>query len=122
MKKIFLLISLLISLISFSFVDGQYSVKKNNGNTIAVMKMICKNGKILYISFDEQYSSGKSIKLEDKSFANQEMRVSNHVVMSNSIDNINVDFKNSGYSNDFKQLYKFLEDKAKRGEKGDFTL
>lgn len=122
MKKIFMIISLLISVISFSFVDGQYSVKKNNGNTIAVMKMICKNGKILYVSFDEQYSSGKSVKLEDKSFANQEMRVSSHVVMRNSIDNINIDFKNSAYSNDFKQFYKFLENKAKNGEKGDFTI
>lgn len=122
MKKFIILISTLISILSFSFVDGHYSVTKNNGQMQATMKMICKNGKILSVNFDEKYSSGKSIKLEDKFFASQAMKISNHVSLNNSINGVKIDFNNSTYSEDFKKLYEFLEQKAKNGEKGDFTI
>lgn len=122
MKKLFVLLSMFLSLISFSFIDGKYTVTKNKGNTIAIMKMICKNNKILSVNFDELYTSGKSIKLENKSFARQSMTISNHVSMNNSIEGVKIDFSNQEYSDDFKELYKFLESKAKSGKIGDYTI
>ncbi|MBE3030536.1 hypothetical protein IMK15_00865 [Sneathia sp. DSM 16631] len=122
MKKLIVLLSTLITILSFSFVNGTYSAKKSNGSSTSEMTIICRNGKIMSVSFDEKMANGNSLKLSDNFFANQTLSLSQSIRERNTIDGVKIDLGNNNYSSDFKELFRFLEDKAKKGEVGSFRL
>ena len=113
MKKIIFLLSTLITLLSFSYIDGRYTAIKKNGNNISELTLIYRNNKIISAAFDKKNSTGLSEKLTNKEFATKSIRV------SSQISKINFD---SDTDKDLKELFKFLEEKAKKGEKGTFEL
>ena len=86
------------------------------------MTIICRNGKIMSVSFDEKMANGNSLKLSDNFFANQTLSLSQSIRERNTIDGVKIDLGNNNYSSDFKELFRFLEDKAKKGEVGSFRL
>lgn len=86
------------------------------------MTIICRNGKIMSVSFDEKMANGNSLKLSDNFFASQTLNLSQSIRERNTIDGVKIDLGNNNYSSDFKELFRFLEDKAKKGEAGSFRL
>ena len=69
MKKIIFLLSTLITLLSFSYIDGRYTAIKKNGNNISELTLIYRNNKIISAAFDKKNSTGLSEKLTNKEFA-----------------------------------------------------
>ena len=121
MKKIIFLLSTLITLLSFSYIDGRYTAIKKNGNNISELTLIYRNNKIISAAFDKKNSTGLSEKLTNKEFATKSIRVSSQISMYNSIEGVKINF-DSDTDKDLKELFKFLEEKAKKGEKGTFEL
>ena len=74
------------------------------------------------VSFDEKMANGNSLKLSDNFFASQTLSLSQSIRERNTIDGVKIDLGNNNYSSDFKELFRFLEDKAKKGEVGSFRL
>ena len=121
MKKIIFLLSTLVTLLSFSYIDGRYTAIKKNGNNISELTLIYRNNKIISAAFDKKNSTGLSEKLTNKEFATKSIRVSSQISMYNSIEGVKINF-DSDTDKDLKELFKFLEEKAKKGEKGTFEL
>ena len=121
MKKIIFLLSTLVTLLSFSYIDGRYTAIKKNGNNISELTLIYRNNKIISAAFDKKNSTGLSEKLTNKEFATKSIRVSSQISMYNSIEGVKINF-DSDTDKDLKELFKLLEEKAKKGEKGTFEL
>ena len=136
MNKIFrfFLFMTMVFTISFSAMkDGSYSVEgKAAGGWQPFMKMTVKNQKIIGVQYDRKNSNGQLLSLDQKgnekfkekngmSFRDATFTLSRSLIKTQNIEdleNINV----PEATNEFKQLGRFLIEKANAGTEGNFTL
>lgn len=120
MKKLLTVITMFISLITFSgtLKDGTYEVVSKKNNEVAEMRMIVKNSKILSIKFDQK-KDNKSYSLDSKDFREKNIRITREISAVGSIEGVKLDF-NENSNEVFKKLYYFLIEKSENGQTGSF--
>ena len=114
MKKLIFFILLFTSVLTFSELkDGTYSVeKKYDANYATCVKLIVKNNKLIGAQADKKNSQRKLYSMDNPTFRDQSLAISRKFVSTQSVNDIS--------DSNFRELVKFLLEKANNGQTGDF--
>lgn len=114
MKKLIFFILLFTSVLTFSELkDGTYSVeKKYDANYATFVKLIVKNNKVIGAQYDKKNSQGKLYSMDNPTFRDQSLAISRKFISTQSVNDIS--------DSNFRELVKFLLEKANNGQTGDF--
>lgn len=134
MKKIIILFMFLVSIISFSIVnDGMYYVeKKYDNNWVSFVKLTVKSNKIIGVQYDKknnekelmsimQAENEKYAKNYGETFRETSFKMGRSLITTQNIDTVN-NIKDNKSLNEFKEMVKFLIEKAKIGQTGEFKI
>ena len=101
MKKLIFFILLFTSVLTFSELkDGTF------------VKLIVKNNKVIGAQYDKKNSQGKLYSMDNPTFRDQSLVISRKFVSTQSVNDIS--------DSNFRELVKFLLEKANNGQTGDF--
>lgn len=134
MKKIIILFMFFVSIVTFSTVsDGMYYVeKKYDNNWVSFVKLTVKSNKIIGVQYDKknnekelmsiiQEENEKYAKNYGETFRETSFKMGRNLIMTQNIDTI-TNIKDNKSLNEFREMVKFLIEKAKVGQTGEFKI
>ncbi len=123
MKKLIMVISLMVSLFTFSktLQNGQYRVEEivTKNDKIYEMTMLVRNNKIVTVSFDVKNSDGKSIIFGNKNLMDQRIKFTRCITAGKDISSQKI-FENVEIEKHSRELFEYLTKKSEMGETGHF--
>ena len=111
MKKLVFIFMMFVSIFSFAEMkDGVYSAEKNyDSEWKSIVKITVKRDKIIGAQFDRQNKSGQSLSLNKDDFRDS----SRELVSSQNVNDV---------IPEFREIVKFLIQKANNGETGNYKM
>ena len=111
MKKLVFIFMMFVSIFSFAEMkDGTYSAEKNyDSEWKSIVKITVKRDKIIGAQFDRQNKNGQSLSLNKDDFRDS----SRELVSSQNANNV---------IPEFREIVKFLIQKANNGETGNHKM
>lgn len=122
MKKFLVILMFLLNILGFSALkNGIYSVeKKYDGNWKSFVKLTVRDGKIIGAQYDRKNSKGELFSMNQSSFRDMALEISRSLINSQNVSSVSG--KNAKAVSEFKEMSKFLINKANNGETGDFKM
>ena len=122
MKKFLVILMFLLNILGFSaFKNGIYSVeKKYDGNWKSFVKLTVRDGKIIGAQYDRKNSKGELFSMNQSSFRDMALEISRSLINSQNVSSVSG--KDAKAVSEFKEMSKFLINKANNGETGDFKM
>jgi len=122
MKKILFALMLFVNILGFSALkNGIYSVeKKYDGNWKSFVKLTVRDGKIIGAQYDRKNSKGELFSMNQSSFRDMALEISRSLINSQNVSSVSG--KDAKAVSEFKEMSKFLINKANNGETGDFKM
>ena len=122
MKKILFTLMLFVNILGFSALkNGIYSVeKKYDGNWKSFVKLTVRDGKIIGAQYDRKNSKGELFSMNQSSFRDMALEISRSLINSQNVSSVSG--KDAKAVSEFKEMSKFLINKANNGETGDFKM
>lgn len=115
MKKLVFILMMFASIFSFAEMkDGTYSAEKNyDSEWKSIVKITVKRDKIIGAQFDRQNKNGQSLSLNKDDFRDSALNSSRELVSSQNANNV---------IPEFREIVKFLIQKANNGETGNHKM
>ena len=112
----------LLNILGFSALkNGIYSVeKKYDGNWKSFVKLTVRDGKIIGAQYDRKNSKGELFSMNQSSFRDMALEISRSLINSQNVSSVSG--KDTKAVSEFKEMSKFLINKANNGETGDFQM
>ena len=122
MKKLLFALMLFVNILGFSALkNGIYSVeKKYDGNWKSFVKLTVRDGKIIGAQYDRKNSKGELFSMNQSSFRDMVLEISRSLINSQNVSSVSG--KDAKAVSEFKEMSKFLINKANNGETGDFKM
>ena len=122
MKKSLVILMFLLNILGFSALkNGIYSVeKKYDGNWKSFVKLTVRDGKIIGAQYDRKNSKGELFSMNQSSFRDMALEISRSLINSQNVSSVSG--KDAKAVSEFKEMSKFLINKANNGETGDFKM
>ena len=122
MKKFLVILMFLLNILGFSALkNGIYSVeKKYDGNWKSFVKLTVRDGKIICAQYDRKNSKGELFSMNQSSFRDMALEISRSLINSQNVSSVSG--KDAKAVSEFKEMSKFLINKANNGETGDFKM
>ena len=122
MKKFLVILMFLLNILGFSALkNGIYSVeKKYDGNWKSFVKLTVRDGKIIGAQYDRKNSKGELFSMNQSSFRDMALEISRSLINSQNVSSVSG--KDAKAVSEFKEMSKFLMNKANNGETGDFKM
>ena len=122
MKKFLFILMFLLNILGFSALkNGIYSVeKKYDGNWKSFVKLTVRDGKIIGAQYDRKNSKGELFSMNQSSFRDMALEISRSLINSQNVSSVSG--KDAKAVSEFKEMSKFLINKANNGETGDFKM
>ena len=122
MKKFLVILMFLLNILGFSALkNGIYSVeKKYDGNWKSFVKLTVRDGKIIGAQYDRKNSKGELLSMSQSSFRDMALEISRSLINSQNVSSVSG--KDAKAVSEFKEMSKFLINKANNGETGDFKM
>ena len=122
MKKLLFALMLFVNILGFSALkNGIYSVeKKYDGNWKSFVKLTVRDGKIIGAQYDRKNSKGELFSMNQSSFRDMALEISRSLINSQNVSSVSG--KDAKAVSEFKEMSKFLINKANNGETGDFKM
>ena len=122
MKKFLVILMFLLNILGFSALkNGIYSVeKKYDGNWKSFVKLTVRDGKIIGAQYDRKNSKGELFSMNQSSFRDMALENSRSLINSQNVSSVS--WKDAKAVSEFKEMSKFLINKANNGETGDFKM
>ena len=122
MKKFLVILIFLLNILGFSALkNGIYSVeKKYDGNWKSFVKLTVRDGKIIGAQYDRKNSKGELFSMNQSSFRDMALEISRSLINSQNVSSVSG--KDAKAVSEFKEMSKFLINKANNGETGDFKM
>lgn len=122
MKKLLFTLMLLLNVLGFSAMkNGIYSVeKKYDGNWNSFVRLTIKDGKIIGAQYDRKNQKGELFSMSQHSFRDVSLEISRSLVNTQNVNSVTG--KDSKALSEFKEMSKFLINKANNGETGNFKM
>ena len=122
MKKFLVILMFLLNILGFSALkNGIYSVeKKYDGNWKSFVKLTVRDGKIIGAQYDRKNSKGELFSMNQSSFRDMALEISRSLINSQNVSSVSG--KDAIAVSEFKEMSKFLINKANNGETGDFKM
>ncbi|BBM47493.1 hypothetical protein HMPREF3180_01257 [Leptotrichia wadei] len=122
MKKFLVILMFLLNILGFSALkNGIYSVeKKYDGNWKSFVKLTVRDGKIIGAQYDRKNSKGELFSMNQSSFRDMALEISRSLINSQNVSSVSG--KDAKAVSEFKEMSKFLINKANNGETGDFKM
>ena len=122
MKKFLVILMFLLNILGFSALkNGIYSVeKKYDGNWKSFVKLTVRDGKIIGAQYDRNNSKGELLSMSQSSFRDMALEISRSLINSQNVSSVSG--KDAKAVSEFKEMSKFLINKANNGETGDFKM
>ena len=115
MKKLVFIFMMFVSIFSFAEMkDGTYSAEKNyDSEWKSIVKITVKRDKIIGAQFDRQNKNGQSLSLNKDDFRDSALNSSRELVSSQNVNDV---------IPEFREIVKFLIQKANNGETGNHKM
>ena len=122
MKKFLVILMFLLNILGFSALkNGIYSVeKKYDVNLKSFVKLTVIDGKIIGAQYDRKNSKGELFSMNQSSFRDMALEISRSLINSQNVSSVSG--KDAKAVSEFKEMSKFLINKANNGETGDFKM
>ena len=122
MKKFLVILMFLLNILGFSALkNGIYSVeKKYDGNWKSFVKLTVRDGKIIGAQYDRKNSKCELFSMNQSSFRDMALEISRSLINSQNVSSVSG--KDAKAVSEFKEMSKFLINKANNGETGDFKM
>lgn len=122
MKKLLFALMLFVNILGFSALkNGIYSVEKRyDGNWNSFVKLTVRDGKIIGAQYDRKNSKGELFSMNQSSFRDMALEISRSLINSQNVSSVSG--KDTKAVSEFKEMSKFLINKANNGETGDFQM
>jgi len=122
MKKFLVILMFLLNILGFSALkNGIYSVeKKYDGNWKSFVKLTVRDGKIIGAQYDRKNSKGELFSMNQSSFRDMALEISRSLINSQNVSSVSG--KDAKAVSEFKEMSKFLINKANNGETGNFKM
>ena len=122
MEKFLVILMFLLNILGFSALkNGIYSVeKKYDGNWKSFVKLTVRDGKIIGAQYDRKNSKGELFSMNQSSFRDMALEISRSLINSQNVSSVSG--KDAKAVSEFKEMSKFLINKANNGETGDFKM
>lgn len=134
MKKIYFLLMLLIGIgLNASMVDGVYYAEKiSDNNWKSFGKIIVKGNRIIGIQYDKKDSMGNLLSLNQseneiyksnfgESFRDTSFKLTRNLVSVQDVNKM-LEIKDQKSYEEFKEIMKFLIEKANEGKSGEYKI
>ena len=122
MKKFLVILMFLLNALGFSALkNGIYSVEKRyDGNWNSFVKLTVRDGKIIGAQYDRKNQNGELFSMSQNSFRDIALEISRNLINSQNVSSVTG--KDAKAVSEFKEMSKFLINKANNGETGDFKM
>ena len=122
MKKFLVILMFLLNILGFSALKNViYSVeKKYDVNWKSFVKLTFRDGKIIGAQYDRKNSKGELFSMNQSSFRDMALEISRSLINSQNVSSVSG--KDAKAVSEFKEMSKFLINKANNGETGDFKM